>query len=67
MNFFLCLSIADIPPPNLMKQGSDNVPFYADVRVILPLIICILLLLASGATAAVCLRHRKKILLLLLA
>lgn len=42
-----------------MKQGSDNVPFYADVRVILPSIIIILLLLASGATAAVCLKHRK--------
>lgn len=42
-----------------MKQGSDTVPFYADVKVILPVIIIILLLLGSGATAAICLRHRK--------
>lgn len=51
--------LSDIPPPNLMKQGSDGTPFYADVRVIVPLIVIILILLGSGATAVVCLRHRK--------
>ncbi|XP_017775727.1 PREDICTED: Down syndrome cell adhesion molecule-like protein Dscam2 [Nicrophorus vespilloides] len=49
----------EVPPPDLMQQGSSGNPFYADVKILLPVIILAVLLLASGATAIICLKHRR--------
>lgn len=48
-----------IPSPDLIKLGNENVPFYSDVKIIVPLIIAILALLTSGAIAVACLKKRE--------
>ncbi|KAJ8927237.1 hypothetical protein NQ314_020327, partial [Rhamnusium bicolor] len=49
----------DIPPPDLMKQGSENYPFYSDMKVVIPLIILILGIIVSVVGALVCMRNRQ--------
>lgn len=49
----------DVPPPNLMKQGNDNSPFYSDLRVVIPLAVLIVAIIFTIVGAIVCMRRRK--------
>ncbi|KAJ8949300.1 hypothetical protein NQ318_006725 [Aromia moschata] len=49
----------DIPPPDLMKQGSDTTPFYSDMKVVIPLIVLGLAIIISVIGALVCMKHRQ--------
>jgi uncharacterized membrane protein YwzB len=53
------LTIADPPPPHLVKRGHTSQPFYTDVRVMVPLIIALFALLAAATAAGLCWRHSK--------
>ncbi|XP_046465971.1 dscam family member AbsCAM isoform X1 [Neodiprion pinetum] len=46
------------PPPELSKRGIIPIPFYADLKVMLPLIVATVALLAAAATIAFCWRNR---------
>ncbi|XP_048515678.1 Down syndrome cell adhesion molecule-like protein Dscam2 isoform X2 [Athalia rosae] len=48
----------DLPPPELSKRGIIAIPFYADVKVMLPLIVATVAFLAAAATIAFCWRNR---------
>lgn len=59
LSALLLIAFSDVPPPDLIKQGSISAPFYSDVRVIVPVVVFILGLVVSGAIAVVCMKHRK--------
>lgn len=60
------LIVADVPPPDLIKQGESATPFYADMRIIAPIIVfSIIGLLVSAALTFLCMRHSKHLLLIL--
>ncbi|XP_069701681.1 cell adhesion molecule Dscam2 isoform X1 [Periplaneta americana] len=49
----------DPPPPELVKRGHTSQPFYADMRVMVPLVIATLALLGAGAAAGLCWRNKS--------
>ncbi|XP_060535010.1 cell adhesion molecule Dscam2 isoform X1 [Cylas formicarius] len=49
----------DVPPPDLIRQGSDGVPFYADLKVMIPLIILIGLVKVCLVATIVCFKRRR--------
>ncbi|CAH1170098.1 unnamed protein product [Phaedon cochleariae] len=48
----------DVPPPDLMKQGSDDQPFYSDMKVVIPLVVLVVGIVVSVAGALICMRRR---------
>jgi hypothetical protein len=57
----LCLcNFAEPPPPGLSKRGMTSVmPFYADVKVILPLIVATVALVAAAVIVAFRWKNRE--------
>ncbi|XP_074032455.1 Down syndrome cell adhesion molecule 2 isoform X3 [Leptinotarsa decemlineata] len=49
----------DVPPPDLMKQGHDDYPFYSDMKVVIPLLILVLGIIVSVVGALICMRRRQ--------
>ncbi|XP_023703051.1 Down syndrome cell adhesion molecule-like protein Dscam2 isoform X3 [Cryptotermes secundus] len=49
----------DPPPPELVKRGHNSLPFYSDMRVMVPLIIATVALLGAGAAAGLCWKHKQ--------
>ncbi|XP_022918386.1 cell adhesion molecule Dscam2 isoform X1 [Onthophagus taurus] len=58
-SFMTLTKDGDVPPPDLMKQGNDTLPFYTDFKIILPLVVVAVILLISGATVIACWRNRQ--------
>ncbi|KAB0795843.1 hypothetical protein PPYR_09904 [Photinus pyralis] len=50
----------DAPPPDLMKREGNSTPFYADLKIMVPVVIIMILLLAAGVTAVACLRNNQE-------
>ncbi|KAF5279124.1 hypothetical protein FQA39_LY05802 [Lamprigera yunnana] len=50
----------DAPPPDLMKREGNSVPFYVDLKVIVPTIIIIGLLSIAGAVILICMRNHQE-------
>lgn len=50
---------SDIPPPDLIQQGNDETPFYADFKIVIPLIVLVIGIIVTAIGAVLCLRHRK--------
>ncbi|XP_057660096.1 cell adhesion molecule Dscam2 isoform X2 [Diorhabda carinulata] len=48
----------DVPPPDLMKQGDDDYPFYSDLKVIIPLVILLIAIIISAIGALLCMKRR---------
>lgn len=55
------LASTDPPPPELVKRGHNSLPFYSDLRVMVPLIIATVALLGAGAAAGLCWKHSKSL------
>ncbi|XP_025829144.1 Down syndrome cell adhesion molecule-like protein Dscam2 isoform X2 [Agrilus planipennis] len=49
----------DAPPPDLMLQGNDNMPFYSDMRIVVPLIIALAIILFAIVAGIVCMKSRQ--------
>ncbi|XP_018569506.1 Down syndrome cell adhesion molecule-like protein Dscam2 [Anoplophora glabripennis] len=49
----------DIPPPDLMKQGSEDPPFYSDMKIVIPLLLLVLAIKISVVGALLCMRRRQ--------
>lgn len=46
-------NFAEIPPPGLSKRGmTSSMPFYADIKVILPLLVATIALVAAAVIVA---------------
>lgn len=56
---FRLFFVSDPPPPELSKRGIPVIPFYTDVKVMLPLIVAAVALLAAATTIAFCWRNSK--------
>ncbi|XP_068083857.1 cell adhesion molecule Dscam2 [Anabrus simplex] len=58
-SFITLTKDGDAPPAELVRGGVSSLPFYADVRVMVPLVIATLALLGAGAAAGLCWRNKQ--------
>lgn len=58
--------IADIPPPNLMKQGNGATPFYVNIKIIIPLVVFLVGLFISVGLSIICLKRSKLLLIVMI-
>lgn len=49
----------DTPPPDLITQQNESLPFYSDMKLVLPVVILMAILFVAGVTAVVCFRNSK--------
>ncbi|XP_047115646.1 Down syndrome cell adhesion molecule-like protein Dscam2 [Schistocerca piceifrons] len=49
----------ELPPLELMNGGSPSSPFYADIRIIIPLVVAFVAVVGAGAAAALCWRNKQ--------
>lgn len=42
-----------------MKQGSDDAPFYSDMKIVIPLLVLVLAIKISVVGALLCMKRRK--------
>ncbi|XP_049785936.1 Down syndrome cell adhesion molecule-like protein Dscam2 [Schistocerca cancellata] len=52
----------ELPPLELMNGGSPSSPFYADIRIIIPLVVAFVAVVGAGTAAALCWRNRATVL-----
>ncbi|CAH1181312.1 unnamed protein product [Phyllotreta striolata] len=58
-HFMTLTKDGDVPPPDLMKQGNEDSPFYSDLKVIIPLVVLFVAITVSAIGAAVCMKRRN--------
>ncbi|KAJ8924818.1 hypothetical protein NQ315_000972 [Exocentrus adspersus] len=49
----------DIPPPDLMQQGSEDTPFYSDMKIVIPLLLLVVAVMVSVVGVVLCMRRRQ--------
>ncbi|XP_030767446.1 Down syndrome cell adhesion molecule-like protein Dscam2 [Sitophilus oryzae] len=59
-SFMTLTKDGDVPPPDLIRQGNDDKPFYSDWKVLIPFIIVVGLAKVLLIGIAVCIRRRRK-------
>ncbi|CAH1111488.1 unnamed protein product [Psylliodes chrysocephalus] len=57
-HFMTLTKDGDVPPPDLMKQGNEDSPFYSDLKVLIPLIVLFIAIIVSVAGALLCMKRR---------
>ncbi|XP_072391711.1 cell adhesion molecule Dscam2 isoform X1 [Diabrotica undecimpunctata] len=57
-NFMTLTKEGDVPPPDLMKQGDDDSPFYSDLKVVIPLVVLFVAIIISAIGALICMKRR---------